>query len=156
MAKPQVFNGVRDTCTILGTFFTEVSQEVGKERATELYGKYGDGFGEMIGNMIKEHQGEKKAAKKVAAQLGELFEGFGVGAKMEVSPTTILTHSHACPIYDGFQAAGLDHETIEAMCRSAAGCEAAALKRIVPDAELALTKFRATADDFCTEEIKLA
>jgi len=156
MANPKVFNGVRDSFTILCTFYTEVAQEVGRDRAVELYGKYGEGFGEMIGNIIKDHKEDKKAAKKVAARLEEMMEGFGISPKLEITPTKILSHIHACPIYDGFLAAGIDHETIESMCRSASGCEAAALERVVPDAGISLAKFRTVPDDFCTEEFKLA
>ena len=121
-----------------------------------MYGKYGHGIGEMIGNMIKDHRGDRKPAKRVGARLRELYEKFGIDAKMEIGQTTIRAHTRVCPIYDGLMAAGLDHETIEGMCRSALGCQAAALGRVVPDAGVSLTKFRARPDDFCTEEITLA
>jgi hypothetical protein len=156
MAKDEVFTAVRDSCTILGGFLTEVFQEVGRDRATEMYGRVFDGFGEMIANVVEEHRGDSEGAGKVAAYLEQLYEGFGIDAELEISPTTILTHSHACPFYDGYKAAGLGHETIESLCHSAIACEAAAFKRTVPDGNLSLTRFRATPDDFCTEAIELA
>ena len=156
MANPQVFNAVRDSCTILGRFFTEVSQEVGEKRAAEMYGKYAEGFGEAIGNLIKENKGQEAATEKIAAGLDVMFAGFGIDGKFDITPATIECHTTACPIYDGFLAAGLEHQTIETMCRSAGKCEATALERIVPDAEISLVKFKEKADDFCTEVIKLS
>lgn len=156
MAKPHVYNAVRDSFTILGTFFAQVATEVGKERAIEMYGKFGGAIGEMIGNMIKDHRGDRKPAKRVGARLRELYEKHGIDARLEIGQTVIKAHSNVCPIYDGLMAAGIDHETIEAMCRSALACQAASLGRVVPDAGVSLTKFRAKPDDFCTEETTLA
>lgn len=156
MAKEEVFDAVRDSCTVLGGFFSEVAQDLGMERTTEMYGRVFDGFGEMIANVVEEHRGDADAAGKVAARLEQMYHGFGIEAEMEVSPTTILAHSHACPFYDGYRAAGLDHDIIESMCRSAMACEAAAFTRMVPDGTMSLPKFRATPDDFCTEKIELA
>lgn len=156
MAKEEVFNAVKESFTLFGGFFTEVSQDVGPERATEMYGRVFDGMGELFGTMVEEHRGDEEAAGKVAAALEQLNHAFGMYPEMEITPTRILVHSHACPIYDGYRAAGLDHDTIEAMCRSSVACEAAAFRRIVPDGNMSLAKFRAAPDDFCTEAIDLA
>lgn len=156
MANPQVFNAVRDSFTILGMFFNEVAREVGTERATEMYAKYAEGFGEAIGSLIREHQADEEAAQKVAAGLEVMFAGFGIEGEFDIAPTTIHFSTSACPIYDGLHAAGVDHHTIEAMCRAASECEATAARRLVPEAEISLTKFRDGADDVCTEVIKLA
>jgi hypothetical protein len=156
MASKEVFDAVRDASTVLGGFFSEVAQDLGMDRATEMYGRVFDGFGEMIGNVVAENRGEDDAASATAAYLEQMYEAFGLEAEIEIGPTTVLAHSHACPFYDGFLAAGLDHDTIESMCRSAMACEAAAFNRIVPDGTMSLPRFRATQDDFCTERIDLA
>ena len=87
MAKDEVFTAVRDSCTILGGFLTEVSQEVGMDRTTEMYGRVFDGFGDMIANVVEEHRGDSEGAGKVAAYLEQLYEGFGIDAfrKLRVS-----------------------------------------------------------------------
>lgn len=156
MAQQEVYDAVKESFTILGGFFTEVSQDVGPERATEMYGRVFDGMGELFGTMAAKHRGDADISGKVAAELEQLYPAFGIDPEMEISPTRILVHSHACPIYDGYRAAGLDHDTIEAMCRSSVACEAAAFRRIVPDGNMSLAKFRAAPDDFCTEAIELA
>ena len=156
MAQREVYDAVKESFTILGGFFTEVSQDVGPERATEMYGRVFDGMGELVGNIAAKHPGDAEISGKVAAELGQLYRAFGIDPEMEIGPTRILVHYRVCPFYDGYRAAGLDHDTIEAMCRSAVACEAAAFKRVVPDGSMSLAKFRATADDFCTEAIELA
>ena len=100
MAHEEVFNAVRDSCTLIGGFVTEVAQEVGMERATEMYGRVFEGFGEMIANVVEEHRGDAEAAGKVAAELEQLNDSFGMEPGMEISPTTLLVHSRSCPFYD--------------------------------------------------------
>jgi len=156
MAQREVYDAVKESFTILGGFFTEVSQDVGPERATEMYGRVFDGMGELVGNIAAKHRGDADISSKVAAELGQLYRAFGIDPEMEIGPTRILVHSHTCPFYAGYSAAGLDHATIESMCRSSVACEAAAFKRTVPDGNMSLRKFRATPDDFCTEAIELA
>ena len=156
MAQKEVYNAVKESFTLFGGFFTEVSQDVGMERAAEMYGRVFDGMGELVAKVVEEHRGDEDATGKVAAALEELYEAIGVSPEMEITPTRVLVHSHSCPFYDGYRAAGLDHDTVEAMCRSAVACEAAAFKRIVPDGTLSLSKFRDASDDFCTETIDLA
>jgi hypothetical protein len=156
MAKEEVYKAVKESCTILGKFFTEVSQDVGLERAAAMYGRVFDGIGEMMGGVVEQNLGDAEAAGNAAAQLEQMYDAFGINPDMEIGPTRIQVHTRTCPFYDGYAAAGLHHDTIEAMCRSAVACEAAAFKRIVPDGNLSLHKFRATPDDFCTEAIDLA
>ena len=155
MANPHVYNAVRDSMAILGSFYAQVAEEVGRERATEMYGKYAEGFGERIAGIIHEHRDEPYAAQKVASGLREMMEGFGIDAKLDVGLTMIRVETPNCPIYDGLRAAGLDHEVVESMCTAASSCEAAALQRVFPEAEISLPHFRNGPDDTCIEEIRL-
>lgn len=156
MARDAAFNAAKEACTILGTFYSEVSRELGSERATELYGRYGDGFGEMLANLIREYRGDRKATKKIAARMREMYEGLGLSIDMEVSQNAILVRSHDCPVYAGLLAAGLEHGAIETMCRSAVASEQAAFERLLPEGKVELTRFRNAPDDYCVEEFKLA
>lgn len=145
MTSEIAFNAAKNVYTMYGAFFNTVAQEIGKERALSLHSKYGETWGAMLADMLKKPGIER--------ELRAMNESMGFSSEIEVSPTKVVNKVYQCPCYEGFQVAGLDHETIKAMCHHMVEAENASLKKLVPNASATLIKFRSAPDDFCQEEI---
>jgi hypothetical protein len=147
MASEVAFNAAKSVFTMYGAFFKTVAQEIGMERALALHAEYGEAWGAVLADTLKK-QGIEKGLK-------EMSESMGFSSEIEVSPSKIVSKVYQCPCYEGFKAAGLDHETIKAMCHRMGEAENASLKKLVPNASATLIKFRSAPDDFCQEEIEM-
>lgn len=72
---------------------------------------------------------------------------------VEESPQKVVAKYSNCPIYEAAQQMGIDHATIEHMCRSGPGrFMDVAAKQLNPGLKYQL-KFRPTPDDTCKEKL---
>lgn len=154
MAREDVFNAVVGSMSMYGGLFKEIVKEVGLEKALKMHARQGEPFGTEMGEALKQRLGKKKAdAKTLSTIVQPMEEGFGIDPQIDVAPESLKVKILRCPLYEGFKAAGIDHETIEKMCHGLANTEGSALTKIYPNIEYGF-KFKASQDDYCLEEFK--
>ena len=155
MAREERFNAVKAAYSTLGGFFKDVAQEIGMEKALAVYSKRGEAAGVMVAQLTKERQaGQGIDLKVLAAVESEGCDLFGLTYEIEHTPTSMKIIAHQCPIYDGFQSAGLDHQTIQQLCDANANGEIRGLNKAFPQLS-GCAKFRSAPDQPCTEEFVL-
>jgi hypothetical protein len=156
MSREDTFNGVRAGFLYKFAYFNTVAQEIGMERALALYTKMEEEMGAASGKMIKEQAGvEEIDAKTAQTLIGSSLEGIGMRFEvLEESPQRVVFKPGKCPVYEAARMLGMDHETIEAICRAGSirGMDATA-KQLNPNLSFELRTFRAGPDDSCIEEI---
>jgi len=143
---------------MFGAFFNNVVQEIGLEQALNLDMKTCEMMGVHMGQMTKEQMGIKELDAKTAAMVAKsVVSGFGLSnVDAEEKPTSVLFNVHECPVYEGYHAAGLDDDTIEATCRKGSlKFMDTFFKQLDPNTSFQLKKFRSAPDDCCEEEITL-
>ncbi len=155
MAREDAFNAAKATSTVLGGFFKDVANEIGLEKALSLYAKQGEVFGAMTARTVKERLGDKEFDMKTfASVLSGFFQMCGFTYELEDTPTSIKASQFQCPFYEGFKSAGLDDQTIEALCSRMGALELAEYKKAFPQLSGRL-KIRSAPDQPCTEELEL-
>jgi len=155
MSKKSVFNATKNSYSFYGGFFKDVAQEFGMDKAISMHANRGKDFGAIFVAMLKEELGGKKinlAAYQRAYD--RVCQELGAAAEFEKRRSTLRAKVGPCPIYDGCKEAGLDHQTIEAMCGQLSAAEYEEIKKEFPQVSCRL-KFRATPDEPCVEEIVL-
>ncbi len=142
---------------MIGAFFNTVAEELGRKQSLASLSKSLENLGAMSGKMTKEQMGiEKLDASTIGSIMKGMVETYGLTSKLEESPKTVLIKNYKCPFYDGLQAAGFDHEAVEAFCRHGpATMVKSFFGQIDPTVKYQLKKFRSTAEDFCEEEFVL-
>ena len=157
MAMQDTFNGAKSAFTLMMSYFNAVAHEIGLERAAALDTEVCEAMGAAQGKMMKEQAGMQEVDIKTAATMAltSIKEGFGIDSEViKESPQRIVTRCGGCPVYEAGQMAGLDTETIEALCRtSSIGFMDQMVKQLNPNLSYQLRKFRSASDDFCEEEI---
>jgi hypothetical protein len=78
----------------------------------------------------------------------------GMTPEIENNANSFALSWRRCPMYEGLRMAGLDHATIEAMCKCSTEAGYAAHKKVFPQLSGAL-KFRVAPDQPCVEEFTL-
>jgi len=155
MAREEAFNAAKAVSSILGGFFKDVANEIGLEKALSLYAKQGEVFGAMMAGTAKERLGDKEFDMKTfASVLSRVFQMCGFTYELEDTPTSIKVSGFQCPFYEGFKSAGLDDQTIEALCSRMGAAEYAEYKKVFPQLSGRL-KFRSAPDQPCIEEFEL-
>ena len=155
MSREELFNVAKASFGICGGFFKDTAQEIGKEKALELYGKQGDAFGEMLTGMLKEQLGGKELDMKTfASVMTGALDGFGFSYQMDETPTHVKVTVHKCPLYEAYKAAGLDEGTVEAMCGKMSTAEYGQIEKAFPGIKADVT-FRPQPDAPCVEEFHL-
>jgi len=152
------FNGAKTAFTMFNAYLNTVAQEIGMERALALQTKMCEAMGAAQGKMMKEQAGIEDPDAKAAYPLcRNVVESFGISPEvMEESPQRVVLKTGRCPIYEAAQMVGMDHETIEAMCRtSSLRFMDAVVKQLNPGLNYRLREFRSGPDGFCEEEILL-
>lgn len=121
LTKEEVFNAIAGTMSYYGGLFKAIMEEQGLEKALKLHAKQSEPIGNMRGEQLKQALGGKDLDMRILSTILEpSFTGFGISAEIEVDPTTLTAKVSKCPSYDGFQMAGLDHQTIVKMCQASA------------------------------------
>ncbi len=124
MAKEEVFNAAASAMSMYGSLFKSIMEEQGLEKALKQHAKQGELFGNGIGEQLKQALGDKDPDMKVFRSIIEpMFESFGVSAEYENDSTTVTLTCTKCPLYAGYQMAGLDNPTIVKMCLAMANVQ---------------------------------
>jgi hypothetical protein len=155
MAREDAFNAAKATSAILGGFFKNVANEIGLQKAVSLCAKPGEAFGAMMAGTVRERLGDKEFDMKTfASVVSGFFETCGYTYELEDTPTSIRARCFQCPFYEGYKSAGLDDQTIEAVCSRFVAAEDAGWKKVFPQLSGRL-KFRSAPDQPCIEEFEL-
>jgi hypothetical protein len=139
-----------------GEFFKAVAQEIGIERALALHARLGQPFGVQIGEALKQKFVNKKPdTESLKAIFQPMYTHFGAYTSLtyeyKVTPKTLSIVIAKCPLYDGFKAAGLDHETIGKMCKAMIEVELSHAKNLYPKIE-GSAQFKDSPEGSCVEK----
>jgi hypothetical protein len=138
-----------------GSFFRDVAQEIGRDRALEIMIKQFEQFwGERAKQIKTSWENDELDLNTLAAEAEAFWRMMGFfDGTVEATPTSLVYTTNKCPFYEGFLESGVDHSTIEAYCRGKDNAGDAQSKQYLsPDAGLKLRKFRSGPDDYCIEE----
>ena len=158
MATKDAFAGARTGFMFLEAFVGAVAREIGIERTLGIITKMSEDFGAKQGKMMKQQTGSKEIDAKAAwpllkSAVEDIVLNFEV---VEENPKRVVVKAGRCAVYEAGQALGMDGKTIEAICHAGGNrMDDMLLKQLNPALSYRLRKFRATADDFCEEEIIL-
>jgi L-2-amino-thiazoline-4-carboxylic acid hydrolase len=156
MGIEDTYNGATAAMTFFNAYIKTVADEIGMDRAVNLFTKMCETTGAMQGKMMKEQAGTEEIDAKAAWSLVKTVpEGIGISSEViEESPQEVVVKLSKCPVYTAGQMIGLDAETIETMCRNgSAKLMHTATKELNPNLSYQLRKFRSGPDDFCEEAI---
>jgi hypothetical protein len=156
MQKEGAFGATKVMSALYGGFFRDVAREVGTERALALHAQQGKPFGEMLAGMLRAQVADKELdIKTLSSVVSTVPAVFGIAPEVEETATSLKVCSRQCPMYDGWKEAGLDHESVGALCRAMATIEYAELTKAFPQLSVRL-EFKSTPDGMCVEEYALA
>jgi hypothetical protein len=79
----------------------------------------------------------------------------GMNIEIDEAPSSVRLGVRRCPLYEGLRMAGLEHDTVEAMCKRGVDLGYARLNQAFPRLSGALY-FRPTPDQPCVEEFTLS
>lgn len=155
-AKEEAFSAAKLAYTVYGWLLQEMAKEVGWETAIKVHGRVGDHFAGLFDGMFREKcAGPKLDGDAIAASLDQGYRHFGSDYEIVVHDGGVTARTAHCPIYEGLTASGMDHATIEKVCRASSSREAEALHGGFPELTVEL-KFREQGDEACVEEFELA
>ena len=145
-----LFNASKMTYTAYGVYFKGVIDELGEDKAFEIYMKTGRDNSEWL----REQLGEGKDIASLANSLHENNLKVGLDSDIVVeSPDSVVCYNKKCPRYYGFKAAGLTDSQIKRHCTSGIirGLEAN-LRRVDPDLRMRIRNWDAP-NNLCEEHI---
>jgi len=156
MTNEVAFNAAKAALSLYGGFFKDVVQEIGLEKAVSLHAKQGEAFVALLVQMTRARLGDKTLdLNTLASVYSEAMAVFGMTPQIEEAPNSVTLGWRQCPIYEGLRMAGLEHDTIEAMCKGWADVEQAQLNKAFPQLTVA-AKFRPAPDQPCVQEFALS
>jgi hypothetical protein len=135
-----------------GFALQEVASEMGLDQAMNLF-LQSDARGRRASQIQQLLKSKEIDLNAFAAQSQNGWYTVGFDAKTEATPTSTITTTTKCPLYEGFLKAGIDHNMIEAFCRLKDEIGDAQYKQSLgPYAGVKMHKFRSRPDDYCIEE----
>lgn len=159
MGLEDVLKGATNSFGFFLAYINGVAQEVGMEKAIDIFTNVCRHMGSVQGGMVKEQAGIEVADSKTAVSLVKsvITDGLGITVDIiEESPTEVRFKCGRCPVYDGREIVGMDKGLYEDMCRRApVEFMNALVKQFNPNLSYQLIKFRTAPDDFCVEGITL-
>ena len=160
MSIEDTFTGAKIAYTQLYAYVNAVADEIGMDRALAILTRTNEKMGTEAGKQIKEQSGQETYdVKKTALKIMEVARGIGsIDEIVEESSEKVvtMTASGKCTNYEAARAAGLDDQTIEAICGAGSLHFLNALvKQLNPDLGYQLGKFRSGPEDCCLENIVL-
>ena len=157
MSGQEAYNAAVKVYALYGAFFMGVAREFGKEKAVALHRKAHELMGTKTGRMIKEQMVDAQfdlAALATVLRNGNM--SIGIDCEMVETPGTLLLRNSRCPICDGYEMGGLDHDTAKTLCEVGAPAKLGfTLRQLNPNAVYQLKHYRDKPNDRCEEEIKL-
>jgi len=152
MARHEGYQAAKQAFTLYGAFFQNVAQEIGKERALSLHCELGGAFGKQLaGSILEKSAGAAIEVHTLSAVQKEYALSMGCIPELEVAGSASRQTVGECPVYDGLRASGLDHASVEAICRGIGVTNYAALHEACPAVEASL-EFRTAPEGACVEE----
>jgi hypothetical protein len=145
-----MFNASKFVYTAYGVFFKGVIDELGEEKAYEIYMKTGRDNSEWLRDLL----GDEKDLVKLATTLHDINYSVGLDSDIVVeSDDSVVCYNKKCPRYNGFKAAGLTDDQIKRHCTSGImrGFEKN-LKRVDPSLRMNIRKWDAP-NNLCEEHI---
>jgi hypothetical protein len=160
MATADTFTGAKNAYTFLFAYINTAAQEIGMERAIELDTRMCEAMGAAQGMALKEQAGTEELGLESVTALTERFleDGLGITSKLlEEDAHRRLFSVGRCPVYEAAAAMGIEHATIEAMCRSGAlRFMDTMVKQLNPALSYQLQEFRSSAEGSCKEAMYLS
>ena len=156
MGIEDTYSGATAAMTFFNAYINTVAEEMGMDRAMNLFNTMSETIGTMQGKMMKAQAGIEQIDIKAAWSVVKTYpESLGIRTEViEESRQEIVVKLGKCPIYSAAQRMGLDAKTIETMCQNfSARLMDAVIKQFNPNLSYQLRKFRLEADDFCEEAI---
>lgn len=160
MATADIFTGAKNAYTFLFAYLNTVGQEIGMERAMALDTRMCEAMGAAQGMAMKEQAGMEELSIQAVSSLNERFLEDGLGITSQ--PLEEDAHKHLfkvgrCPLYEAAAELGMDHDSIEALCRSGAiRFMDTMVKQMNPALSYQLQQFRSSAEDSCVEAMYLS
>jgi hypothetical protein len=152
MKKDAAFSASKQMCGLYAGFFKGAAEVMGVAKAVEIHAIQGKPFAAAVSSTLKEKLGKKKlnyaAFESVYAGVREAL---GFKDEYRKGRSVLKVETLRCPVYEGYATAGLDHKTIEMMCRQMATLEYDEIKKTFPEFSGCL-KFRSAPDEQCVEE----
>ena len=152
----QMYNSVKHGLKVQDIFVQTVAEEIGMDRAAELFAKTTEKMGKIQGSILRQNSLIKKFdAHTASALVRDMYESLGISIKMqEESARSVLFTCTRCPNYTAAHELGIDDKTIECWCRAGnINFIDTMVKQLNPDLVFRLVKFRSNSEDFCEEEI---
>ncbi|MFZ2035986.1 MAG: hypothetical protein WAU62_03605 [Dehalococcoidales bacterium] len=152
----QMYNSVKHGLKVQDIFVQTVAEEIGMDRAVELFAKTTEKMGKIQGSILRQNSLIKKFdAHTAAALVRAAYQSLGISIKMkEESPRSVLFTCTRCPNYTAAHELGIDDKAIESWCRVGnIRFMDMMVKQLNPDLSVRLVKFRTAPEDFCGEEI---
>jgi hypothetical protein len=156
MSIEDKLSGATTAMTFLYAYINTIAEEDGMERAIALQAKMCENMGVMQGQMMKEQAGVDEIDLKTAWSMANTIpDGLGISTEIiEDTPEGIVAKFGPCPIYTAAQMLGMDHSTIEELCKKGSATFMGTMtQQLNPNLKHELRKFRSSADDFCEEGI---
>ena len=158
MISEEAYVAARMAITGCGTFLRNIAHEIGLDKTLKIFLHQTEQFvrEQRVPRIKRLHESGQLDLNDLAAQFERYWRMGGYDAEVKATPTSTITTTKQCPLYDGFLAAGIDHNTIEVFCRGKDEAGDAIYKRhLGPYAGLKMRKFRSGPDDYCIEEVIL-
>jgi len=154
--REDAFNAAKAAFSFYGGYFKSVAEEIGLEKAISLHAKQAEFFDVLLVEMLRERLGDKEIDLGVfASARSEALAVLGITARIEEAPNSITLGVRRCPLYEGLRMAGVEHATIEAMCRRGVELGYARISEAFPRVSGVL-KFRLAPEEACLEDFTTA
>jgi len=155
MSAEQVSNGTAVVFSELALYVMAVAEKYGQQEAFDLLASTFDQYGTHVGGMLKQQlEGKEGNAQDIYGIVAPLEESVGFALETVDSAASKVTFRVGrCPLYEGCQAVGAPDEEF---CNSLGLPFVNGLARAInPKAEWKDVRHRASADDYCLEEITI-
>lgn len=150
-----VFSAAKAAFSLYGGLFRDVANEFGLEKALTLHARQAEAFDTVLANLLKIQLSEKHLdLKTFGSARSEALRVLGITVRIDEDANSIRVGVGPCPLYEGLQAAGLAHATIEAMCQRGVDLGYARLAEAFPGLSGSL-QFRRSQDQRCVEVFTL-
>lgn len=150
----KVFNAVVRSMSMYGKLINAIIDEQGLGKALELHANIYAPFGDNMAATFTEALGGKEPDMRVFQKvvLEPAMGHWGITTEIEVDEKSLTATIPNCPMYSGYQRAGLDHGTIVKMCTAASKAEFGAFNKHYPTVHGSVQP-RDSADGKCIEKV---
>ena len=150
----------KNAFTYMFAYLNTVGEDIGMNRALALYTNTCEAMGAAQGMAFREQSGVEAISPQAATPLIDRFleDGLGITSQpLEEDAQKRLFKVGRCPLYEAAEALGMDHASIEGLCRNGALRFMDTLsKQLNPAFSYQLREFRSSAEDSCIEGMFLS